>query len=35
VGLEAFRCLMNDDRMNGIPLVLETPEVLFAYRTWC
>ncbi|ELR21015.1 apurinic endonuclease (APN1) subfamily protein [Acanthamoeba castellanii str. Neff] len=26
VGLEAFRCLMNDDRMNGIPLVLETPE---------
>ncbi|TPX64379.1 hypothetical protein SpCBS45565_g05937 [Spizellomyces sp. 'palustris'] len=26
IGLEAFRCIMNDERMNGIPLVLETPE---------
>jgi len=25
VGLEAFRCLMNDSRLDGIPLVLETP----------
>jgi len=25
IGLECFRALMNDDRLNGIPLVLETP----------
>ncbi|TPX50136.1 hypothetical protein SeMB42_g00141 [Synchytrium endobioticum] len=25
MGLEAFRCLMNDSRMNDIPMVLETP----------
>ena len=25
IGIEAFRCLMNDARMNGIPMVLETP----------
>ncbi|ORY83299.1 xylose isomerase-like protein [Protomyces lactucae-debilis] len=25
LGLEAFRCLMNDKRLEGIPLVLETP----------
>lgn len=25
LGLEAFRCLMNDARLEGLPLVLETP----------
>ncbi|KAJ3098133.1 hypothetical protein HDU96_000119 [Phlyctochytrium bullatum] len=25
IGLEGFRLLMNDDRLNGIPMVLETP----------
>lgn len=25
LGLEAFRCVMNDKRLEGIPLVLETP----------
>ncbi|KAL6076150.1 AP endonuclease 2 [Balamuthia mandrillaris] len=25
IGLEAFRCLMQDKRMDGIPMVLETP----------
>ncbi|KAJ3187401.1 hypothetical protein HDU85_006689 [Gaertneriomyces sp. JEL0708] len=26
IGLEGFRCLMNDDRFNGVPMVLETPD---------
>lgn len=26
IGLEAFRCLMNDARFDGIPLILETPK---------
>ncbi|KAJ3040524.1 hypothetical protein HDV00_010834 [Rhizophlyctis rosea] len=26
IGWEAFRCIMNDKRMSGVPLVLETPE---------
>lgn len=26
IGLEGFRCLMNDKRFDGIPIVLETPE---------
>ena len=26
LGLEAFRLLMQDERLNGIPLILETPE---------
>ena len=26
IGLEAFRRIMNDDRFEGIPLILETPE---------
>ncbi len=26
LGLEVFECIMNDDRFNGIPLILETPE---------
>ncbi len=26
LGLEPFRLIMNDDRFNGIPLILETPE---------
>ncbi len=26
IGLEAFRCLMNDHRFDGVPLVLETPK---------
>lgn len=25
LGLEVFECIMNDDRFNGIPLILETP----------
>ncbi|RUO95457.1 apurinic endonuclease family protein, partial [Jimgerdemannia flammicorona] len=25
IGVEAFRLIMNDERMNGIPLILETP----------
>lgn len=25
LGLEAFRCVMNDSRLEGLPLVLETP----------
>lgn len=25
IGLEAFRLIMNDDRLNEIPLILETP----------
>ncbi|KAI8821369.1 xylose isomerase-like protein [Fimicolochytrium jonesii] len=25
IGWEAFRCIMNDDRLNGLPMVLETP----------
>lgn len=25
IGLEGFRCLMNDDRTHGVPMVLETP----------
>ena len=27
IGLEAFRLIMNDDRLNEIPLILETPVV--------
>ncbi len=26
IGIEAFRCLMNDSRLLGIPILLETPE---------
>ncbi|KAJ3079238.1 hypothetical protein HDU99_000097, partial [Rhizoclosmatium hyalinum] len=26
IGIEAFRFIMNDDRFNGMPLILETPE---------
>ncbi len=26
LGLEVFECIMNDNRFNGIPLILETPE---------
>ena len=26
LGLEAFRLIMNDPRLNGIPLILETPD---------
>lgn len=26
IGLEAFRCLLNDRRLNGLPMVLETPK---------
>ncbi len=26
IGLEAFKCLMNDSRFDGIPMVLETPD---------
>lgn len=26
IGVEAFRCLMNDERFAGVPMVLETPE---------
>lgn len=25
IGLEAFRCIMNDKRLEGLPLILETP----------
>lgn len=25
LGLEAFRCIMNDKRLDGVPLILETP----------
>ncbi|TPX36252.1 hypothetical protein SmJEL517_g01464 [Synchytrium microbalum] len=25
MGIQSFRCLMNDDRLNNIPMVLETP----------
>jgi deoxyribonuclease-4 len=26
IGIECFKCLMADDRFNGIPLILETPD---------
>ncbi|MCP4814005.1 MAG: hypothetical protein GY888_15980 [Planctomycetaceae bacterium] len=26
IGLEAFRCLMNDSRFSAIPMYLETPK---------
>ncbi|TVQ15282.1 MAG: deoxyribonuclease IV [Balneolaceae bacterium] len=26
IGVEAFRCIMNDERLNGLPMILETPE---------
>ena len=26
IGLEGFRCLMNDPRLRSIPMVLETPK---------
>lgn len=26
IGVEAFRCLMQDERIDGIPLILETPD---------
>ena len=26
IGMEVFECIMNDDRFNGIPLILETPD---------
>ncbi|MDQ2180797.1 deoxyribonuclease IV [Marinifilum sp. D714] len=26
IGMEAFKCLMNDSRFDGIPMVLETPD---------
>ncbi|TGZ79641.1 AP endonuclease [Ascodesmis nigricans] len=25
IGLEAFRCIVNDERLHGVPMVLETP----------
>jgi deoxyribonuclease-4 len=26
IGIEAFRCLVNDPRMSGLPIIIETPE---------
>jgi deoxyribonuclease-4 len=26
LGLEVFECIVKDDRFNGIPLILETPD---------
>ena len=26
LGIECFRAIMNDSRLDGIPLILETPE---------
>jgi len=26
IGLEAFRCLLTDPRLKGIPMILETPK---------
>ena len=30
IGIEPFKCIMNDDRFNYIPMVLETPNDIFA-----
>ncbi|PIO53208.1 hypothetical protein TELCIR_25467, partial [Teladorsagia circumcincta] len=26
IGKSGFKCIMDDERLNGIPLILETPE---------